>query len=256
MSSLLIDLGNTRCKLATGSSGTLSAVTAFGAAELAQIEEYLAGHVDADMSTYICSVAPSAVTAQVAGLAQRRTGCPPVVLRSTDPVPLVRNGYRKPEQLGVDRLIAMVAACARADGPLCVIDAGTAVTIDFVAADGQHLGGFILPGQQLARDCLLARTSIPREPAIDAEAVVGRDTATAVALGAQQAVASIVHNFTEGPGSLFPNQRVGVVVGGGGAAALRPLLPSDCITLPDLVLHGLAVIAAGGSGGCAGSSLS
>jgi type III pantothenate kinase len=256
MSSLLIDLGNTRCKLALGSGGTLSAVAAFGVAERGPIEGYLEGQASADMPSYISSVAAGDVTAQVAGLVERRTGCPPAVLRSTDPVPLVRNGYRRPEQLGVDRLVAMVAARARADGPLCVIDAGTAVTIDFVAADGQHLGGFILPGQQLARDCLLARTSIPREPAVDAEAVIGRDTATAVALGAQQGVVSIVHFFTEGPGSLFPNQRAGVVVGGGGAAALRRLLPRDCITLPDLVLHGLAVIAAGGSGGCAGSSLS
>jgi len=256
MSSLLIDLGNSRCKLAVGDGKALSAVAGFGHADLAAVEVYLADNAVGNMPAYLSSVASAEVTARVAGLVERVTGRPPVQQRAVDPVPLVRNGYHKPEQLGVDRLVAMVAARDRLEGPLCVVDAGTAVTIDFVAADGQHLGGFILPGERLARDCLLARTAIPREPAIEGDARVGRDTATAVALGAQQAVASIVHYFTEGPGQLFPGQRTGVVVGGGGAEALRPLLRRDCITLPDLVLHGLAVIAAGGSGGCAGSSLS
>ena len=58
----------------------------------------------------------------------------------------LRNGYRDPAQLGVDRWLAMCAAWQQFPGSLCVVDAGTAVTIDVVAADGAHSGGLILPG--------------------------------------------------------------------------------------------------------------
>ncbi|MBN2872262.1 MAG: type III pantothenate kinase [Halothiobacillaceae bacterium] len=61
----------------------------------------------------------------------------------------VRVAYPEPARLGVDRFCAMIEARARIDtGPLAVIDAGTAVTLDVLDASGQHRGGLILPGLQ------------------------------------------------------------------------------------------------------------
>ena len=76
----------------------------------------------------------------------------------------VRNAYERPELLGVDRWAALVGAYARlraAGGrsPVCVADAGTALTIDALASDGRHLGGLILPGIALQRTALLASTA-------------------------------------------------------------------------------------------------
>jgi type III pantothenate kinase len=140
----------------------------------------------------------------------------------------------------------MVAARARASQALCVVDAGTAVTIDFVDPDGQHLGGFILPGRRMFRECLVTNTSIPCDTEIEERAVLGRDTPTAVALAGRYAVVGIVERFVAGPKSLFPGQQVNIFAGGGDADDLMELLPPPCTQLDHLVLRGLAVIAAGG----------
>lgn len=58
----------------------------------------------------------------------------------------VINGYERPGQLGVDRWLALIGAADRVVGDCIVIDAGSAITLDLLRADGQHLGGAILPG--------------------------------------------------------------------------------------------------------------
>ena len=58
----------------------------------------------------------------------------------------VTNAYDQPERLGVDRWLALIAATQLIDGDCIVIDAGSAITVDLLRADGQHLGGAILPG--------------------------------------------------------------------------------------------------------------
>lgn len=70
----------------------------------------------------------------------------------------VRNGYIDIEQLGVDRWVAMVSAYNKYQTAVCVIDAGTAITIDVVDVDGHHLGGMIMPGFNLMRQSLLSGT--------------------------------------------------------------------------------------------------
>ncbi len=57
----------------------------------------------------------------------------------------VRNGYQDFERLGLDRWLAMLGGFKLASGACLVLDFGTAATADFIAADGQHLGGFDLP---------------------------------------------------------------------------------------------------------------
>ena len=72
----------------------------------------------------------------------------------------VRNSYAVPEDMGVDRWLAMLAAHNLCEGPICVIDAGTAITLDLLAADGKHLGGYIFPGAELmCRALIRASTS-------------------------------------------------------------------------------------------------
>lgn len=67
--------------------------------------------------------------------------------------------YTNPRSLGSDRWLAMIAARHDFSNTLCVIDCGTAVTIDVVADTGVHLGGLITPGLTLARDSLGIKTS-------------------------------------------------------------------------------------------------
>lgn len=244
MTALLIDLGNSRWKAAIGDHGGLTGVVGGGYDDALVLTDWLRRRREGVDGIWLSSVVDAARTAMLLD----RVGelLPLDVRRVTtgDPMPNLRSGYRKPEQLGIDRLLAMVAVRAHTRHAFCVVDAGSAVTIDFVDAEGQHLGGFILPGERLSRDCLLASTSIPRDAEVQDSAVLGQDTPTAVALGSRHAVAGIVERFTSGSGALFGDQAVEVFVGGGDADRLVPLMPIACTKLDNLVLRGLAAFAA------------
>lgn len=72
----------------------------------------------------------------------------------------VTSAYPQPENLGVDRWLSLLAANARGQGACCIVDAGSALTLDLLRADGQHLGGYIVPGLAMQRASLLERTAI------------------------------------------------------------------------------------------------
>src|SRR5258708_32445516 len=69
------------------------------------------------------------------------------------------NGYLDPSLLGADRWLALIGAWTKARSTLCVVDAGTAVKVDSVDANGQHLGGRIAPGIPMMREALMNKTS-------------------------------------------------------------------------------------------------
>lgn len=246
MTVLLLDLGNSRWKMTIVSDGQIGPVQSGDYADPAALSAVAGRNPESISAIWLSSVAGNNTTRLIAGTLQDALAAPVRQVDSMDPMPDLVSGYRRPEQLGIDRLLAMVAARARTQKPLCVVDAGTAVTIDFVDSTGQHLGGFILPGQRLFRDCLLANTSIPRDDRVESQAVLGRDTPTAVALAGRYAVTGIVERFTSGSAKLFPGQEVQVFVGGGDSDLFSEILPRPCIKLDHLVLRGLAVMAAGG----------
>jgi len=67
--------------------------------------------------------------------------------------------YNNPRTLGTDRWLAMIAAKNEFDSNLCVIDCGTAVTIDVLTKEGMHVGGLITPGLRTARNSLGLHTN-------------------------------------------------------------------------------------------------
>ena len=71
----------------------------------------------------------------------------------------VISGYQSPSQLGVDRWLALIGAAELyPNKSILIIDAGTATTIDFLAAIGQHQGGWILAGIDTLISSVLADT--------------------------------------------------------------------------------------------------
>lgn len=174
----------------------------------------------------------------------------------------VRNGYADPRQLGVDRWLAVLAARARYPTAVCVVDAGTAVTVDAVDASGQHLGGFIVPGADLMRRTLLERTggiaaaarlagAAGPAPAAGSGTASppwpgpwGRDTDACIRRGARLALACLVRGCME---ALAPpgGEPAALVLTGGDAAELRGALDRPADLRPNLVLEGLALRAAG-----------
>ena len=78
--------------------------------------------------------------------------------RTTRTLAGVRNGYDDITQLGVDRWLALVAAWQRVHADVLVFDLGTAMTADYVRADGTHLGGYIVPSPNAMRSILRRST--------------------------------------------------------------------------------------------------
>jgi len=71
----------------------------------------------------------------------------------------VRNAYSQPEKLGVDRWLALLATHCEYAGDYCIVDCGTAITVDFIDADGLHRGGLISPGLVLMKKALTQNTA-------------------------------------------------------------------------------------------------
>lgn len=67
------------------------------------------------------------------------------------------NSYQDVSKMGVDRWLAMLGAMGLTAKPFAVINAGTAVTVDFVA-EGKHLGGWIAPGFNTMKSALVNAT--------------------------------------------------------------------------------------------------
>lgn len=81
-----------------------------------------------------------------------------IVLNAETPLP-IKNEYATPETLGLDRIAAVVGAYKQKPGcSLLVIDAGSAITYDFLSADGVYKGGNIAPGAVMRFRALNAYT--------------------------------------------------------------------------------------------------
>jgi len=71
----------------------------------------------------------------------------------------VSNSYKDIQTMGVDRWLAMLAAYNNARSACCVLDCGSAITFDWIDYEGQHQGGFIVPGINLMQESLASKTA-------------------------------------------------------------------------------------------------
>jgi type III pantothenate kinase len=149
----------------------------------------------------------------------------------------VSSRYERPEQLGPDRWAALIAARALHQGPCLVVNAGTATTADVLSAQGEFLGGLILPGVDLMRFVLHEHTG--RLPLQEGRFVrTPRNTIDAIETGCRHAQAGAVERMARvaGDGALC-------LVSGGAGMALIEQLGVPCRYVENLVLEGLARIA-------------
>ena len=143
------------------------------------------------------------------------------------------SSYAEPERMGVDRWLAMLAAHVRNEGALCVIDAGTAVTVDLVSAEGVHEGGYILPGADLMRRALSSETDRIQVGALGAPAIgPGNNTQACVTAGSWRAVMGALESTM----AAYPGHRP--LLTGGAASTLRDF-GLVAIDSPHLVMEGL-----------------
>lgn len=156
----------------------------------------------------------------------------------------VINAYREPSSMGVDRWLIILAAhrkllAAPSCGGCVVVSCGTACTLDFVHRDGQHHGGYILPGVYLMREALREKTARIRFDAgeIDWQRAPGSSTAAAVEHGAIHAILSAIEQaYTESQRRYGTSK---LLLTGGDAAQLAALLAVHAEVDTELVLTGL-----------------
>ena len=244
---LLVDFGNSRVKWAWLVGAELrdpGALVHAGIGIGTLVARILAGRRAEEVR--LASVAAGGVTAELDMALQHAARAPVHVACTRSAAAGVRNGYHEPRQLGVDRWLALVAAYTRYRSAVCVVDAGTAWTVDVVEADGEHLGGFIVPGPMLMRQALVGATGRIAPAAgllpdpVDAGEAWGRDTEACMRKGARRAGVSLVESCWKAFGARDGTTPV-LVLTGGDAGELRPLLSVPSEHRPLLVLEGLAL---------------
>lgn len=190
---------------------------------------------------WIASVADTKAEDALSDTLVGRWGVQPWFTRSAASCGAVRNSYRDPARMGVDRWLAMLAAWQRAQGRVCAVDAGSAVTFDLVDASGLHEGGYIIPGPTLMERALLRDTGRVRfAEEVDYALTPGSSTAEAVRHGIALAQAGALALALDRSG-LTGEQ---LLFCGGWGETLRDLLGRGGSYLPDLVFEGMEIMAA------------
>ena len=189
-------------------------------------------------SVAICSVADSELTHAVSVHCDSLSA-PECVVRQINLnklPPCFSLGTTSAEQVGEDRVVAMLGAFVSGTN-YCVIDAGTACTIDFVS-NGEHEGGYIIPGLSLARSSLTLRTSRIGgivDGLYSAKLEPGRNTQQAVEHGIRMALVAMSESAVRK--APFPLHRI--VLTGGDGEWLAGHLSGPVEVRPNLVFEGI-----------------
>lgn len=242
---LYIDLGNSRLKWLYDQGDGISSMQAL---------DYVDNNLHQQLSTtwitdaspeqvWIASVASSAACMQLTQWVETHWHVLPHLMKVSETACGLKCGYRQPQQLGVDRWAALIAAYAHYPHGACVVDCGTAVTLDVVDGQGQHLGGFILPGVGTMQQALLQRTAICANAEVEMGNLEwGNDTDSCIALGTRKAIVALIEQSIErmqAAGICDP----GLLITGGEVELIEPLLQVDCERRDALVLEGMKIYA-------------
>jgi len=158
---LTIDIGNSSVKWGIWQEGQLIlAEDGYYEKESLQatFDEIFAGAPKQD-SVWVSCVAGDDVEQALIEWIDKEWSIEPVFLRTTAELGGVRNMYPQPEEHGADRWAALLGAKKLYDVPVCIIDVGTAVTVDLMDEAGVHRGGRIMPGLNMMRNSLLQNTA-------------------------------------------------------------------------------------------------
>lgn len=244
MNRIFIDIGNSRIKYAVSEDGAYEYLGAESSQDfLTNIDELLFAEFDEIDEVYFCTVGSLQNLDELTAAIQEQWSIIPTQLNSQRQCCDLVSGYKDFHKLGSDRWLAMQGAQAITSDPFIVVDAGTALTVDAVV-DGQHKGGFIVPGLRAMHQSLAGNTTLLDFASIEdlnedlPNELLAKDTAGAILAGSLYMTAAFVnHLITD------LNQQVGtqfkVFLTGGDAPQIASLLDHRYTYIPDLVLHGI-----------------
>ncbi len=241
MRCLQLDVGNTSAKWRWVDTGGVQQRGSFKRGALQQVcEEWQ--RLDPPDQVWIASVADADFEQALSDAVAQLWSLAPWLPRTPASTAGLQNSYAEPARMGIDRWLAMLGAWqVLPDTPLCVVDAGSALTIDLIGANGHHRGGYIIPGPQLMESALLRDTDRVRfDLAGEYRLDPGTCTAEAVRHGIAAAQSGAVRLIQE----RFGEPEMATVYSGGAGEVIKSLLEDPGPFRPDLVFEGLAMLAA------------
>ena len=239
---LLVDIGNSQIKWTTIQSKVLADSQYFSRPKTgikAALNKAWKSLDDIE-AVFVSNVAGDKIAAQLTEWIDKQWKLTPVFVQSEKRRFGVTNAYEQPETLGVDRWLAIVAGRQHARQVTCVIDRGTAITVDIVTEKGQHQGGLIVPGLSLMKKMLTDNTDALGNVTQESEFnLLATNTHTAIQAGTLYMVTATLENLINDLQQNFTDE-VRFLITGGDAEEIIPLMPQPLIHEPDLVLKGLA----------------
>jgi len=251
---LAIDVGNTQTVIGLYKSGDEShelldhwriATNADRTSdELAlMFSEFLltAGH---DWKSAVSGVAVSSgvpsVTFELRRMCERYLDIEPVVLGTG-----VKTGmpvlYDNPKEVGADRIANAVGAFDLYGGPTIVVDFGTATTFDVISANGEYLGGAIIPGIEISLDALFGRAAaLRRVELVEPRSVIGKTTVESIQSGVIYGYSAMIDGMCDRIEDVIGEPTV--IATGGLADLIAPSADAIEHVEPWLTLHGLRLI--------------
>jgi type III pantothenate kinase len=237
---LAIDAGNTRIKWGVHDGEAWRDTGSIATAESATLYEAWRAALPVEVA-FASNVAGTGVQTHIEA-ACRKAGVALDLVASERAQLGVSSGYRDARQLGTDRWASLIAAHRGEEaGHKLVVNAGTALTVDALTADGRFLGGLIVPGPALMRRSLDRGTAGLRLTEGELRDFP-ESTPDAITSGAIQACAGAIDRLAGRMAARgFAPGRI--ILSGGAAAEIAGSLSLPVTQRENLVLDGLMLIA-------------
>jgi type III pantothenate kinase len=244
---MLLDVGNSSVKWATERDGVLEGRGRFFHHDegFSRSASRAWEGLPAPRVLAVANVAGAGMEREIAEWAEKAWNTTPCYIRVTKQAAGVTNAYREPDALGADRWAAIVAAHHATENPVCIIDCGTAITLDVVDAAGIHQGGLIAPGLDMMRRSLAKETAaIGSVPAAAGgrRLLFARNTIDGVNSGVMHMAGALIDRVI-GEAADGYGGNLDAVITGGDAERMLPLLRHPPRYDRDLVLKGVAILA-------------
>lgn len=241
---VLIDVGNTSITWGKASKTRLSASGSCLYDEIPKLVKKWGENGGLDNENILISSVVPKITAYLKGLFAAFPGAKVWVAGENLPVPL-RHRYRFPKKLGMDRLVVLYGARKMFRPPLLVIDFGTAITFDYMSADGVFQGGMIVPGPELSFQALLQRAAmIPSSLRLPEKSAgfLGRTTEECIRSGTLEGYGAMTDELIRRFRSRF-GRNLKVILTGGFSRHLAPYIRTPHVRDPRLSLKSLLLLA-------------
>jgi len=231
---LIIDIGNTKIKAAIFFAGKMLQIESSTETELLFAKDLLS------RNNNIKNVIVSSVREYPKSLIDHlKKKCDSVLFFNSElPIPL-ENLYETKNTLGYDRIAACIGAFVEFQNQnILVIDAGTAITFDFVNDNAQYCGGCISPGINMRYKALNQFTSkLPQLSISDNFELIGKNTNEAIIGGVQNGIIFEVDSYINKLKNENPNLKV--VLTGGDAPFLHQNIENKAVLDVNILLSGL-----------------